>query len=49
MNVYLSSKPLYICVFLESPEVIILPVSFAAIAEFSFVFVIPDTHLPASK
>jgi hypothetical protein len=26
-----------------------LPVSFAAIAAFSFVFVIPDTHLPVSK
>lgn len=30
------------------PDVIICPVSCAAIA-FSFVFVIPDTHLPVSK
>lgn len=28
------------------PNVIIRPVSFAAIAAFSFVFVIPDTHPP---
>ncbi len=31
------------------PDVIIRPVSFAAIAAFSFVLVIPDTHLPVSK
>jgi len=30
------------------PDVIIRPVSFAAIAAFSFVFVIPDTHTPQS-
>ena len=31
------------------PDVMICPVSFAAMAAFSFVFVIPDTHLPASR
>ena len=31
------------------PDVMIRPVSFAVIAVFSFVFVIPDTHLPVSK
>ncbi len=31
------------------PDVIIRPVSFAAIAAFSCALVIPDTHLPVSK
>jgi hypothetical protein len=31
------------------PDVMIRPVLFAVIAVFSFVFVIPDIHLPASK